>query len=258
MDTSDFGHFKFTHDGKTKTVYTRGTGRAVIVCHELGGVSATCLGLADRISSQGFQVFVPVLFGSPTKGSTLRGTIGLCLSREFHTLALDRTSPVSHWLMALAREAETRTGHKGVAAIGMCATGGVVIATLLSDSVRGVVASQPSLPMKWPLATTRRKTNLGMSPEHRAAVEASGKPIMALRFKRDFICPRERLQAVADLSPQAITREVPVTGTYRDHDPAIRWFAHSVLAVEFVAKQGHPTYEAFGEVISFLNQHLQG
>lgn len=257
LDIDDFKHFVFTHGGRAKPVYTRGAGPAVIVCHELGGMSPTCLELADRIASKGFTVFVPVLFGSPGQKSNLRGTAQLCLSREFHVLALDRTSPVSRWLTALAEEAEARTGRRGVAAIGMCATGGVVLATLISNSVRGVVASQPALPMRWPLASKGRKSNLGLSPRHRVAVEATEKPILALRFKRDFICPRERLEAIAELSARASTREVPAMGTYKDADPKIRRLAHSVLTFDLVFQEGHPTYEAFDEVISFLKRHLK-
>ena len=51
----------------------------------------------------------------------------MCASREFASLA-DRTNPAEHWLRVLAARAHAERGGSGVGAIGMCFTGGFVLA----------------------------------------------------------------------------------------------------------------------------------
>lgn len=242
----DFDVFAFTHGGTARPVFTRGDGPAVIVCHEIAGLSPSSVGLARRIADEGFTVFAPALFGTPGRASAFRGLAHVCLSREFTTLKLGRTSPVSDWIRALARVAEERTGVPGVAAIGMCVTGGIVIPVLLSDSVRAAVASQPSLPAALPFCSRRRRRDLGMSDDDLRKVQATGKPVLALRFTEDKICPRERVERIDD----------EIAGPPAPDLPSKKPRDHSVLTYPPVQDPAHPSNVAFDLVVDFLHEHL--
>lgn len=248
MDTADFDQFLFGHGGKTRTVFTRGEGPAVIVCHELAGLSPTCLDLARRIAAESFTVFVPVLFGKPGQTSTLRGGVQVCLSREFTLLAGDKSSPISAWIRALAADTAGRAGHPHVAAIGMCVTGGIVLPVLLADAVQAAVMSQPSLPFAPTWMPSSRRGELGISPGELEDVRETGKQVLGLRFERDRICPPQRLVRLKE--------ELPDTAEVREL-PSESKGDHSVLTFHFVDGPGHPTREAFDRVISFLNENLR-
>src|SRR5215831_19807721 len=117
----------FAHGGRTHEVYQAGTGPAVIVLHELPGLSPGMTAFGQRLVDAGYRVYLPSLFGRAgapaTGGATFRTFAAACVSREFTTLA-DRTSPVATWLRALAARAHAECGGPGVGAVGMCFTGG--------------------------------------------------------------------------------------------------------------------------------------
>jgi dienelactone hydrolase len=197
------------------------------------------------------------LFGSPGQNSPARGFVQVCLSREFRMLTLDSTSPISTWLRQLAAGVEARGRHSGVAVIGMCLTGGIVLATMLAPNVRGVVSSQPATPFTLPFAGLRRRSNLGLDPDDLKKIKATGKPVLALRFKRDVLCPRERLHRIHQEFSNASVIEVPMQGTYSDSNPPIKPWAHAVLTYAFVPKANHPTQDALDKVMNFLHANLR-
>ena len=59
----DFDTFTFTHADRERTVYRKGEGPAVLVMHEVPGISAEVLRFARRVADAGFTVFMPHLFG---------------------------------------------------------------------------------------------------------------------------------------------------------------------------------------------------
>jgi len=54
---TDFSTFTFAHHGKSRTVYRRGTGPAVIITHEIPGITPEVARYA------GMTGFMPHLFG---------------------------------------------------------------------------------------------------------------------------------------------------------------------------------------------------
>ena len=143
--------FAFSHGGRTRDVYRRGEGPAVIVIHEVPGLHPLVLRFADRVAAAGMTVFCPSLFGTPGKppsrGYALRSMLAnICLRREFVVWAGDRSSPIVDWLRALAREAHAECGGRGVGAVGMCFTGGYALAMMTEPAVVAPVLSQPSMP----------------------------------------------------------------------------------------------------------------
>jgi dienelactone hydrolase len=190
-----YSSFRFEHDGHQKIVYTRapedGAGSGVLIMHELPGMVRECVALADHIASNGFTVFLPLLFGEPniefSKVKTVEYFAQLCVSREIHLFAENEDSPLTVWLRALARDIRRRCpAGRGVGVIGLCLTGGFVINLMVEDVVQAPVASEPSLPL-----TTfgAREDALGVSHETlQAAVlraRNDGVPLQCYRYTHD-------------------------------------------------------------------------
>src|SRR6476646_12085776 len=87
----------FTHDGETKTVYRAGSGPGVVVMSEMPGITPNVAAFAQRVVDAGFTVAMPVLFGTPGKPLSvpyaMQSMMHGCVSREFASWALNRTSP---------------------------------------------------------------------------------------------------------------------------------------------------------------------
>jgi dienelactone hydrolase len=118
-DIATFAREEFTHRGETRAIYRKGTGPAVLVIAEIPGLTPHVLGFADRIAAIGCSAVLPQLFGTPGRdpmqGNPLAGgwyglqtAMRVCISREFTTLALGRSSPVVTWLRALGEAEHAR------------------------------------------------------------------------------------------------------------------------------------------------------
>lgn len=74
---SAYDSFDLAHDGITHTVYLRrNTGPAVVVMHEIPGMTPELIRFADRVWEAGFSVYAPTLFGTPEKPMTAPYTAG--------------------------------------------------------------------------------------------------------------------------------------------------------------------------------------
>jgi dienelactone hydrolase len=178
-----------TADGTTHPTYRRGTGPAVVVVHEIPGITPKVVAFADEVVDAGFTVVLPELFGTvgaPMTGANVVKVLPrLCVSREFTLMATGRTSPVAVWLRSLARSLHQELGGPGVGALGMCFTGGFALAMMVDDSVAAPVVAQPSLPFA---VGKRRAADLNLSPEDLAAVKdraAAGCQVLGLRYRQD-------------------------------------------------------------------------
>jgi dienelactone hydrolase len=202
------------------------------------------LRLADKFEAEGFTVVLPHLFGPFGKismgGNLLRV---FCMRREFRIFEKGKTSPVVDWLRALCQDLKTRHNVKGVATIGMCLTGNFAISLMADDAVLAGVASQPSLPVNDHEALHMSDSDIG---KIRTKLEQQG-PMMALRFEGDSLCRAERFQALDDAfndDQQRINlRVMPGKG-------------HSVLTLDFVDQEGHPTQAAFAEITEYFRGAL--
>lgn len=194
----------FSAAGITHDTYRRGAGPGVVVIHELPGITPTVVEFADDVVERGFTVVMPDLVGTPGKPASLPYTAAsltkVCISREFTAWALDRTTPATAWLRALARALHAEVGGPGVGAVGMCFSGGFALGMMVDDVMVAPVLSQPS----FPLARGRGDAggNLGLSPDDEAEVirrAQEGCQVLGLRFTGDrmvgtrFDTLRERL-----------------------------------------------------------------
>lgn len=261
MDTlDDFTHRPTTFDGVTKTVHVTGTGPAVIVMSEMPGISPHVARFARWVRDAGFTVFMPSLFGRdgavPDADEGAAVVRRACLSAEFRALGGGSSSPVTRWLMALARQAHDECGGPGVGAIGMCFTGNFALTMMLEPAVLAPVLAQPSLPLDNP-------AGLEISPDELHAVKArldrDDLTVLAYRFQGDRICTAQRFAAYREaLGDRFLGRELPddvnpdVPPFFATHVP----YPHSVVTVHLVDREGHPTATARDEILTFFRTRL--
>jgi dienelactone hydrolase len=261
IHVDDAHRFRFTEGRISHWVYRDGKGPGVLVLHELPGMSQECIRLADFILREGYTVYLPLLSGRPGQSSNAKGLLSLfCLRREFQILATDRRSPISGWLLALCRRIKAECGGKGVGAIGMCFTGGIVLSLMIDGTVLAPVVSQPALPLLVPFPGAppleERKRALGIAPEElREAVRRSAAaPVLGYRFTTDKVCPRERFETLQKaFGPNFHGTEIPTGPANPGNIPD---GAHSVLTEHFVDQPGHPTKQALDDILAHFKRQL--
>lgn len=256
---ADFTSEPFTALGKTRTVYRKGDGPAVIVISEIPGMTPSVIDFARRVAAEGFTAVMPHLFGTPGRDVSPRYLASsmafACVSKEFTTWATGRTSPAIDWCRELARSEHDRCGGPGVGVVGMCLTGGFALGMMVDPSVVAPVLSQPSLPFG---LTGRHKADLGVSEADLAAIRKRSEDndvcVLGLRFSGDPLAPPQRF---ARLTDELGDRFIGVT---IDSSPGnahgIRKMAHSVLTEDLVDEPGHPTHDALNAVLDHFRTRL--
>jgi dienelactone hydrolase len=257
----DFVRREISLDGATKVVFIAGTGPAVIVMTEMPGISPHVARFARWVRDAGFTVYMPSLFGRdgavPLADEGAMIFQRACISKEFRALGGGKSSPVTQWLRALARQAHQECGGPGVGAIGMCWTGNFALTMMLEPAVIAPVLSQPSLPLDKPSA-------LEISPEEIAAVkqrlDKDDLTVMAYRFEGDKFCRPERFAAYqAALGQRFVARVLPDTAANKDLAPFFAQHVttpHSVVTAHLIDEAGQPTLAARDEILAFFKQRL--
>lgn len=247
-----------TRRGVTHDLFRRGSGPAVIVIHEVPGITPRVADFARAVADRGLTAVLPSLLGTagapPTVANSLASMARACVSREFTLLATDRSSPVTDDLRELAAREHAACGGPGVGVVGMCLTGNFALAMSVDPLVVAPVMSQPALPL--PLGARRRRS-AGVSDHDLALVRArldEGLCVMALRFSEDAKVPAERFAALRErLGDRFLAVEI-------DSSPAnaggYSTRAHSVLTEDYVATAGSPTRDAMDRVLAFLAGRL--
>lgn len=182
-------HGTFTAGGITHDTYRKGFGPGVVIVHEIPGITPTVEKFANEVVEAGFTVIMPLLVGKVGKapsGKYIASSFAkVCISKEFTTMALHKTSPVISWLRALAKQLHTEIGGVGVGAVGMCFSGGFALGMMVDDVVVAPVVSQPSLPLSFGAARAG-DLNLSASDAVRVAERAAqGCQVLGLRYKGD-------------------------------------------------------------------------
>jgi len=254
----DFERSEFTAEGTTRTIYRLGSGPAVIVISEIPGITPRVARFARVVAAIGCTAVMPSVFGDdgrdPTMAYALQSISKACVSQEFTVLALNRTSPITAWLRALARSEHERCGGPGVGAVGMCLTGGFALAMMVDPVVVAPVLSQPSLP--FPVNRAHRQA-LGISDADVAKVVervAAGVCVLGVRFTGDRASPPERFAALRELLGDGFV------GVELDSSPGNphghRKGAHSVLTEDLDDRPGTPTRDALDQVLDLFRTRL--
>lgn len=256
---ADFRSIEFDYEGHRRTVFRSGEGPAVIIMHEVPGISAEVLRFARKVADAGFTVFMPHLFGvlgsTTNELSRVRELAKLCISREWHVLAENRSSPIADWLRALARRVHQEIGGAGVGAVGMCVTGNFALTLTLDPWVVAPVMAHPSFPL--PLGR-RKAAALHVTPETldnaRRRVREEGLRVLGVRFTGDVLfCRRARFDTLRRKLGEGFEAiEVPGRSAKPHAEPP-----HSVLTIGLVDEDGEPTRQALERVIDFLSERLR-
>lgn len=246
---------------QTKTVYVAGSGPAVIVMHEMPGISPQVARFARWVKDAGFTVYMPSLFGRD--GAVPQADEGgqvfqrVCVSREFRVMAGGGTSPVVARLRALATQAHQECGGLGVGAVGMCFTGNFAISMMVEPAMVAAVACQPSLPLDNPSA-------IEMSDEDAKAVSErlvrDNLTVKAYRFDGDKYCMASRFETYEKMfGARFDARILPDKAANPVTSPFFAEFIqspHSVVTQHLIDRDGETTLAARDEIIEYLTSSL--
>jgi dienelactone hydrolase len=257
-DVPGFTSETFSYDGASRQVFRRGTGPAVVIMHEVPGITPQVAAFATRVADAGFSVYMPLLLGTPMRpvsGGYIASSLWrACISREFRLLSANQSSPIVDWLRALARHAHAEQGGPGVGAIGMCLTGNFALAMMLDSPMLAPVLSQPSLP--FPIGKAAKSSLHASDAELKAAhdkIDNHGARILGLRFHEDPACPAERFERLRQEFGDGF-EGIEIDPKYAN--PAGRKPAHSVVTNHLIDKEGEPTRAALDRVLSFFKERL--
>jgi dienelactone hydrolase len=243
---------------KSHDVYRYGSGPAVIVSHEVPGLTPLVAAFGRKVAERGMTAVMPSLFGTPGRNFSQGYAIGefakMCVSSEFTMWATNKTSPITRYLRELATKEHERCGGPGVGALGMCATGGFALAMAVDDTVVAPVMSQPGTP--GPLGA-KRKAATGVSDSDMARIKrrsGEGLCVMGLRFTGDIASPEARFETLRrELGANFIGVEIDSSV---GNPWGYRKGAHSVLTEDYSDAEGSPTRQALEDVLAFLSTRL--
>jgi dienelactone hydrolase len=244
--------------GRKRDVYRMGTGPAVVIIHEIPGITPLMAAFARKVADRGMTAVLPSLLGTAGRPMTvpyaLSSLARACISKEFTLLALNKTSPIVNYLRELAAHEREAHGGPGVGAVGMCLTGGFALAMSVEPSVIAPVMSQPSLP--FPTDAEHRRA-LGLSDTDMAEVQRRTQGdlcVMGLRFSGDKKSPAERFARFREMLGDKFI------GVEIDSSPGNPWgykkSAHSVLTEDYSDEAGSPTRRALDDVLEFQASRL--
>jgi dienelactone hydrolase len=264
MATDDFNGFQeipFSRDGIDHRVFFTGDGPPILVLHELPGLSPSAARFGRRLAAEGFRVYMPLLFGEQGQDDWKKAQKELCVSREFANLAAGVSAPIVDWLRALVNEISARHGQSSVGAIGMCLTGAFAIPLILERCVVAPVAAQPGVPFsalfraigvgngEWASQMNISDADLSSAA---ARAERDQITLMAVRFEKDRICPKERLDRLQSaFGARLLRRELP-GGSFLNPP-------HATLTAGFEQADdpNAPARVLFKDLVKFLQARLQ-
>ena len=232
-----------------RQVYTYGRGPAIIILHELPGLSPEDLAYGLRVADRGgFTVYLPLLFGGAGQNSAALGSLQACLSGKFACCSPSKTSRITGSLRTLCRAVSIQHHGAGIGVIGLCLTGSLPLALLTEPCVKAVVCCEPSLPL------LGHKSDLGISrDESKAAQNRVDVPILVYRFRNDTISTHERFEAIRKLVGSRFGgSELPNVEQHSAKSHA----DHAVMTHSYSDCENSPTRRAFDAVISYLRLQL--
>jgi dienelactone hydrolase len=225
-------------------------GPTVILIHEAPGLSSSTFAIAAVLAGHGYRIVLPVLLDAawtgPGRRQRLASVVKICVARELSALSAGKTGAIVEWLRGLADEEFRTTGGRPVGVIGMCLSGGFALGVITNPHVSAAVMSQPALPFRLPLM----RPDLGVSKDDLKVIHervGAGECIRAMRFSRDRISPRAKLDLIKREFPGSECREIETDNRS----------LHSVLARAVEAPEDSPFRGALRDTIAFLDRHLK-
>lgn len=244
-------------DGLTRKVYVAGHGPAVIIIHEIPGITPEVARFARWVRDAGFTVYLPSLFGKPGKPNSpgyVNASIFrvLCIAREFKILnSGDEHSPVVDWLKQMAAVAHGECGGKGVGALGMCITGNFALSMMVEPAVLAPVLCQPSVPVNNPAGIHASSEGIRIV---KARMEQEDLTLRGYRFASDKHCKAARFEALnAALGSRFEGEVLPDAAAKPD---TFSTNPHSVVTTHLIDEAGSLTRAKVDEIIAFFKLRL--
>lgn len=172
----------------------------LVVLHELPGMSPSFIAYCRRMSSDGFRVYMPLMFKAPGTEMGLLQTAGFCMSQTFRDLfaAGDKAvqgRPIVNWLAGLISHVGSVDPGRRIGVVGMCLTGNFALAGIADPNVAAAVACQPAYPFVFGTKT------LGMTSTQKWKAVARARSLphpcaKAYRYGNDWRCRRQHINAI--------------------------------------------------------------
>ena len=254
MILENYSNFTFKHLNTQHVVYKTGKGPGILLMHELPGMTKECIQLGNLLAKEGFTIYIPLMFGKPGQRASPISLVKLCINREFNLFSKNQSSPIVIWMKALGLVIHNECGGPGIGAIGMCLSGNFTLSLMADKYMIASVTCQPALPIGF---TKTSKSSLGISDSEIECAKNnrfSDTKLLGLRFSHDKFSPQARFQTLKQIFGKSFNDIEIDSSPSNTH--GISQKAHSVLTRDFVDKSGHPTREAFEEVVSFFNKKL--
>lgn len=228
-------------------LFVRGEGPPIILLHELPGLAERTFELGDYFVKAGFRVILPLLFGRAGDDNTLIGIAKVCIRQELRDLWLGKDTKIVHLIQELAQRESQAANNAGVGVVGMCFTGNMVLALLLTDRkipspIKAPVLAQPS-------------SNFSVPSLEAAKSGAITGPVMALRFENDKISSRSnfnKLEKAFGPCP-AVTGQRLIVRELEGNQHSTLTYHYSSSSVDARTKE---KIDPRKEVVSFLKQQI--
>lgn len=226
-------------------------GPALVLLHELPGLSNCDLDLACRLSKAGYTVYAPLFFGSKGDNHLGRFLVSQCLSpfsRFYPSVWFPGHTPRVHkWLTSLIPDVHRECGGKGVGVLGMCLTGGLPVALLNLPEMKAAVLCQPTNPF---FAQSSIDVTQGDMNRVRARLAEDPVDVLALRFETDSKCHESRFGRFGrELEGRFFGIVLRSAGDKNSH--------HSTLAMDYDGPLQSATHDAFAKVVRYLDHRLK-
>ena len=166
------------------------------------------------------------------------------MRKEFRVFAKNESSPVVDYLSGLCSFMKQKYDVPGVAVIGMCLTGNFAISLMANEDVLAGFASQPSL------GIFSQKSLHMSAPEIESIkrnIDIVG-PMHCGSFVGDKLCSQKKRKLLADTFNRDDKERIIFHTLPGDK--------HSVLTLDFVDKDGHPTKQTLHEVLDYFDGQL--
>jgi dienelactone hydrolase len=236
----------------------------VLILHEMPALSPDVLNLGLRLTSAGYSVYIPLLWGSKDENASsnlvfFRHAVELTLSPRWQVEVGSADRPILDDLVALCREyilPEHPNKHLGI--IGNCLTGIFPFALAARvPQVTAPVASQPAIPLFYCRKTAQLT---GLSVTETAALRTRIHDdrtfqMLGFRFEKDLVSPPERFASLRnEFGERFLDATIPYE-IYHDRD-GLPPHAHPVLT-ECYNEKAPSTAHAWHEFLAFLAAKLR-
>ncbi|MEQ1860909.1 MAG: hypothetical protein ABMA13_13320 [Chthoniobacteraceae bacterium] len=239
------------------------SGPPVLLLHEIPALSGSVLDLADRLGGKGYDVYVPLLWGSidddaRSKSLAIRRLAWSVFSRDWRTIGgrVDRGIVGEMHALIVNRIARDHPGEP-ISVIGNCISGPVplALAARMPRTVVAPVLSQPASPF-YP------KADSGISPVDMERIRSLARrgdapQVLVYRFECDSASPSVRLARLkCELGSDCIIDGTIPASLYVEGDQ-MNPRSHSVLSGCYLDGKPRSTRHAWNELLRFLDAKLR-